>query len=301
MKITHGLGALAALVLVTGCGDGELILEGKRLPLRSDLNAPADATEESADPLAPKAVTAAPISLPAAQSNGEWTHRAGNASHTAGHVALGAAPARIWSVNIGQGDDRKHRISADPIIAAGRVFTLDSRSTVTATGTNGERLWQVDLTPSADKSDDASGGGLAYGEGRVYVTTGFGELVALDPQTGAVAWRQRFDAAVGGAPAVADGRVYVVARDASAWAVSASTGKVEWVLPGTPSVSGVMGVSAPAVDARQVVFPFASGQMVAVAKDSGVGLWGAYVAGQRLGRSYASVTDLTGDPVIAGG
>ncbi|KAB2883595.1 MAG: PQQ-binding-like beta-propeller repeat protein, partial [Albidovulum sp.] len=124
---------------------------------------------------------------------------------------------------------------------------------------------------------------------------------ALDPATGGVAWRQRLDAAVGGAPAVSDGRVYVVARDASAWAVRASDGKVEWTLPGTPSTAGVMGVAAPAVDARQVIFPFSSGQMVAVAKDSGTGLWGAQVAGQRRGRAYAAYSDLTGDPVIAGG
>ncbi len=61
-----------------------------------------------------------------------------------------------------------------------------------------------------------------------------------------------------------------------------------------------MGAAAPAVDARQVIFPFSSGQMVAVAKDSGTGLWGAQVAGQRQGRAYAAYSDLTGDPVIAG-
>ncbi|WP_347313062.1 PQQ-binding-like beta-propeller repeat protein [Defluviimonas sp. SAOS-178_SWC] len=296
MRFSHGIGTLAALALLASCGEGELILDGPRQDVR---NAVIGAEEVAS--LAPAPVISAPISLGAATVNGDWTHRAGNAAHSPGHVALGAALSPVWAAPIGAGDGRKNRITADPVVAGGRIYTLDANATVTATGTNGATLWQANLTPSADREGDASGGGLAFGEGRVFATTGFGELVALDPASGAVAWRQRFDAAVGGAPAVSDGRVYVVARDASAWAVRASDGKVEWVLPGTPSTSGVMGVSAPAVDARQVIFPFASGQMVAVAKDTGLGLWGAYVAGQRRGRAYASVSDLTGDPVIADG
>lgn len=290
VKIFQPIGALAILAFIAGCTDGELILDGER----QDVRGASIATDTAG-------AQATPIALPGAVTNADWTHRAGNAGHRAGHVALAASLTPVWAAPIGAGDGRKNRISADPVVAGGRIFTMDAEATVTATGTNGAAIWQVDLTPSSDRAGDASGGGLAFGEGRVFATTGFGELVALDPASGAVVWRQRFDAAVGGAPAVSDGRVYVVARDASAWAVRASDGKVEFVLPGTPSTSGVMGVAAPAVDARQVVFPFSSGQLISVAKDSGIGLWGAYVAGQRRGRAYASLADLTGDPVIADG
>ncbi|MEZ5746786.1 MAG: PQQ-binding-like beta-propeller repeat protein [Paracoccaceae bacterium] len=300
MKISRGVFILAALAALAGCSKGELVLEGDRQDLRSAVIGAGGEAEPGAS-LAPKPGEAKPISLPAAQSNADWTHRGGSPAHAIGNVALAAPLTQIWAAPIGRGDDRKHRITADPVVAGARIFTLDSRATVTATGADGATLWQTDLTPAADRDDDASGGGLAFGAGLVFATTGFGELVALDPASGTVAWRQKFDAPVGGAPTVADGRVYVVARDASAWAVTARNGKVEWQLPGTPSVSGVIGVSSPAVDSRQVVFPFASGQLVAVAKDSGVGLWQAYVAGKRLGRAYATISDLTGDPVISGG
>ncbi len=297
MRLSQGFGALAALAVIAGCTDREPVLEG----VRQDPRTAVIGTEPEPGALAPKPVLAQSIALPAAQANADWTARAGNSAHHIAHVALPGPLSPLWTASIGAGEGRKNRIAADPVVAGGRIFTLDANATVTATGTNGATLWQADLTPAADRAGEASGGGIAFGEGRVFVTTGFGELVALDPATGGVAWRQRLDAAVGGAPAVSDGRVYVVARDASAWALKASDGKVEWTLPGTPSAAGVMGAAAPAVDARQVIFPFSSGQMVAVAKDSGTGLWGAQVAGQRQGRAYAAYSDLTGDPVIAGG
>lgn len=297
MRHFPGFAALAALAIVAGCTEREVVLEG----IRQDPRAAVIGTEPEPDTLAPKPVVAAPIALPGAQGNADWTARAGNAAHHIAHAALPGPLAPLWAAPIGAGSGRKARITADPVVAGGRVFTLDANATVTATGTNGATLWQANLTPAADRSGDASGGGIAFGEGRVFVTTGFGELLALDPASGGVAWRQRLGSAVGGAPAVSDGRVYVVARDASAWAVSAADGKVEWTMPGTPATAGVMGVSAPAVDARQVIFPFASGQMLAVARDSGTPLWGAHVAGERSGRAYAAYSDLTGDPVIADG
>ena len=122
-------------------------------------------------------------------------------------------------------------------------------------------------------------------DGRVFVTTGFGELLALDAATGSIAWRQAFDAAIGGAPAVAGGIVYVVARDSSAWAVRASNGRVEWQAQGTPAPAGVTGVSAPAITDKLVLFPFPSGELVGISRDEGTRVWGAKVGGARAGRA----------------
>lgn len=310
-------GLLAAILALGACAEKETILAGQRLNVRTplDSSAPADVPADAAAPdaTAPDAVVPlasedqtagvkpVPLRLPGVVSNADWTHRAGSPAHRAGNVAFAGAGTQLWAASIGRGDSRRTRIYADPVVAGGRVFTLDADAAVTASGSNGGALWRTDLTPGADHAGDASGGGLAYEGGRVYATTGFGELVALDAASGAVVWRQKFDIAVGGAPTVADGMVFVAARDATAWAVRASDGKVQWQLPGTPARSGVMGVSAPAVSGGTVVFPFASGEMIAVDIKTGTQLWSATVAGTRLGRAYASVSDLTGDPVIADG
>ena len=292
-SVSAGLWALAVVGLLAACQPKEEILQGERL----DLRAPLDGT---AAPAVATNATAA-IRLPAQVTNSEWTHRNGTAQHRITHPALGTSLAPLWTASIGQAEGRRHRITADPVVAGGRVFALDSRSTVSGFATNGTALWTRDLTPAGDNADDASGGGLAYGGGRVFVTTGFGKLAALDPATGAVIWIQQFDAPVTGAPTVEGDLVYVVAQNSTAWAVETGTGRVRWQSTGTPTIAGgLVGGPGPALTDRLVILPFPSGEVKAALKSSGLDIWTDYVAGQRLGRAYAALPDITGDPVIVG-
>lgn len=295
MTISRTMGLVALAALLAGCTKGEPILQGERLsPREAELALAAEGEALTAEPVA------VAIALPAQTASGEWTHVGGNPAHLAPNAAYSGALTRVWTANIGQGDSRKNRISADPVVSGGRVFTLDADATVTATGTNGGTLWQADLTPASDRAGDASGGGLAAGEGLLFVTTGFSELVALDPASGSVAWRQKFDTPVAGAPSVAGGRVFAVTRDGAAWALGARDGKIAWQVPSVQGRAGVAGGSAPAVSADTVVFPFGTGQLLAVDIAAGTPKWSGFAAGKRLGRAYAAYSDLTGEPVIAG-
>ena len=216
------------------------------------------------------------------------------------NAAFTDAPRIAWSASIGQGNDRKHRISADPVAAKGRVFTLDSQAAVTAIAQSGAVLWQRDLAPASD-AGNASGGGLAVAGGVLYAATGFGDLYALDAETGDVIWRQRLDAPVAGAPMVAGKLIYLVTRNSRAWAINTADGRVKWQLENTPSATGVTGAAAPALGGGYVIFPFSSARLAAAFPRGGMQVWEASVAGERLGKAYAQINDVTGDPVIHGG
>jgi outer membrane protein assembly factor BamB len=291
----------AVLAILGACGDREVVLQGERFPVRADLAASVPVEGEPA-PTAP----AVPEnqSLPVAlgpQTGGDWTHRAGNARHLMPHAALSATPALAWTARIGTGSSRKNRIGAAPVVADGRIFAIDAGTLLTATATNGGALWTADLTAAFDAGAGLSAGGLAAADGKVFATTGYGELVALDAASGAVLWRQRVDAPISGAPAT-DGRaVYVSGRDGSAWAVDATDGKVIWQVVGTPGKAAYIGTAAPTVGDRAVIFPSAGGDLMAVLKiGGGTKIWQASLAGKRLGRAYALTSDVTADAVISG-
>ena len=281
--------SVAMLALLAACGDQEVLLPGERLDI-AGLPDTGEVVNRSI-----------PVALPPASLNAEWTHVGGSVRHQLPHPALGRSLSRQWTAQIGQGADRRHRITADPVVAGGRVFTMDSRATVAAHSTGGAALWSRDLTPPSENANDASGGGLAASGGRLYVTTGFGTLTALDAATGAVAWTQDLDAAATGAPTVADGVVYLVSRDDVGWAIEASTGRVLWQILGATSPSGVAGGPSPAISDGQVIFPFSSGQMIAAVRSTGTQSWTGSVAGQRTGRAFSRYSDLSGEPVVVGG
>lgn len=291
------LGTAILAVLASCAKKDDPILQGEREGIREVLTAPADAA--SITEAAP-ATGIPPLSLPPTRANTNWTQAIGTPATRTAHPALGNSLQMIWSVPIGEGDGKRARISADPVVADGRVFTLDAHARVTAVSTNGQVLWTQDLVPPNDSASDGSGGGLAYGNGKLFVSSGFGLLTALDAKTGAQIWQQSLQATGSGSPAVAGNLVYLVAGDDVAWAIDTETGRIRWQLAATPDINNVFGAPSPAVSDKYVVFGFGSGELQGALRKGGLRLWDSQIAGQRHGYSAGGIDDITGDPVIEG-
>ena len=100
----------------------------------------ATESDVSVDP----ATAALPMSLPAPVVNPAWSQSGGNASKAMGHVALGASIAQAWEASIGQGTSLSARLAAAPIVADGRVYTIDTLATVRAfDAQTGAPLWRT--------------------------------------------------------------------------------------------------------------------------------------------------------------
>ena len=281
--------ALACAGLLAACGEQDVILPGERLDIRGEaLSADAFVNE------------ARPISLAAMSANADWTHRNGGPTHQITNPQLGSALAPLFATDIGAGNSRRFRITADPVVLAGRIFTLDAKSQVVATSTAGETLWSQSVTPSSDNASDASGGGLAAGPNVVLATTGFGEVVALDPATGGEIWRQDLDAPGTSAPTIQGDLAYVVARDGRAWALELGNGRIRWTLSSTPPVSNFSGGAGAAVTGDFAIFPFPTGEVLAAFPEGGLRRWSTVVTGQRPGQAASTISDIAGDPVIDG-
>lgn len=273
------------VALTASCGERDIILPGARVDIRA-----AEAFVNQAGP----------VNFGAATNNADWTHRNGGPDHQISNPNLGGNLTPLFAVNIGAGDSNRARITAEPVIAGGVIYTIDALARVTATATSGASLWSVDLTPRRDNAADGSGGGVSVAGGKVYVTTGFGALTALDAATGREIWTQDLDAPGTSAPTVRGDLVYVVARNSAAWALDVNSGRIEWQLNGTPSIANFGGGAGVAVNSDIAVIPFPSGEVIAVFPQGGLRRWSTVVSGDRLGRASASINDIAGDPVIAG-
>lgn len=282
-------GALA--LFLTACDEPEVILPGVREDIR-----PADESTQSG----PVENQSRSISLGGQTANAEWTQSFGTPTYRVSHAALGSTVQRIWSTSIGQGDSRRQRITASPVVGGGLIYTLDSAAQVSGVTPSGGVAWSIDLTPTSDKQEDATGGGLAYHNGVLYVSSGFGLLTALDATSGQIRWQQELEATGSGNPTVRDGLIYLVAGDDTGWAVRTDDGRIAWQLSGVPSVGNVLGAPAPALTSDLAIFAFGSGDLTATFRKGGLRRWNASVSGQRTGRAAALISDVTGAPVVSG-
>ena len=285
---------LCATLVASGCSDREPILPGVRENANSVFEDVAKDrrvfTNSSLSFAAPRQV-----------SNASWSQGHETEKSRTTHPALAAAPKLIWSSNIGTGDLRRTRITADPVAANGVIYTLDSMSVLTATSSNGATLWSKDLTPFGEASGDADGGGLAIGDNTLFVTTGYGSLFAFDLATGAEKWEQSLLGAGNTRPTYYSDLVYVVSNDTTSWAIEADTGRVRWQTDGLGDSNNLSGSTGPAVSSKYVLFSYGSGEVQAAYRQGGLVTWSTSLAGGSSARAVSAVDDITGAPVIVNG
>ncbi|MDQ2093307.1 PQQ-like beta-propeller repeat protein [Rhodalgimonas zhirmunskyi] len=291
-----GIG-LAGLLVLSACSEPEVILPGKREDPRAILTDVEMAAPIDAEVAENRAL---PIRLPGISRNANWTQPTGTPATRTENAAYSGAMQLAWAAPIGAGDSRRNRITADPVVAGGRVFTLDAQARVTATALNGETAWARDLLPARDGAHDATGGGLAVAGNVLYVTSGFGLLTALNAATGAEIWQQKLEQTGTGAPTVYKGVVYLTSGDSTAWAVDAEDGRILWQLDSISSRNNVLGAPAPALNDQVAIFAFGSSELQAAFRGGGLRIWDAAIPGKRPGLSRTRVTDITGAPVISG-
>ncbi|MEJ2002678.1 MAG: PQQ-binding-like beta-propeller repeat protein [Maritimibacter sp.] len=306
-KAMRKLALVSVLALsVAGCAKEE-ILDGLREDIRSsdydvnDPNAVAAATEAAAQLDAPFENQSRPTNLGPVVTQASWPLRGANAAHNLPNATLSSSPSVIWSARAGEGNSKRNRITAEPVSDGANVFVMDSHTTVSAIGMGGAAGWSVDISAEGETAGRGIGGGLALGDGKLFATSTYGELVALDPSTGDVLWRQRFNASVSGAPTVVGQQVFVVTDNSEAYAINTNTGRIDWQLTGLASQYGVAAVAAPAVSGNTVLMPLSNGSLLGVDSRSGTVKFVSRMLGGRRGSGHAALQDFTGEPVVVGG
>jgi outer membrane protein assembly factor BamB len=267
-------------VSVAGCGGSSLnslsstfknpfakkeeILPGERVAVITDPNMVA------IDP----AEAGRPVQLPQAQTNASWAQPGGTPSNNLGHLALSEEVRKVWSADAGTGSSSSGRLSAVPLVADGKVFTLDAGGTVSAfSSASGGRLWTANVTPGNEKRKEGFGGGLAMDGGHLYAATGYGTVVSIDPGNGSILWTKRVGKPIRSSPTASGGKIYFVSTDNILYALSDADGQQLWTARGLPQPASLLSNVSPAVSGSVVIASFPAGDVAAFDVGSGKATW----------------------------
>jgi outer membrane protein assembly factor BamB len=284
MALPLGLGGCS--VLDNWFGDSKTPLEGKReavLAVRRGLEI---------DP-AERRTVAVPAPTPVA----EWPMSGGTPTHVVGNVAItGLQPA--WRSGVGAGGGYRAKLTAQPVVAGGVVYTMDSDGQVSAFDlAGGGRQWRTDTQGEKDRSTNL-GGGVAVAGNMVFATTGRAEALALEAATGRIVWRKGIDSPARSGPTLVNGRLFFTTLDDRVLALNGADGERVWSYQGVTTNTTVLTGAAPAVSDGFVVAGFGSGELVSVRVDSGVLAWSDSLASAGGRASKLDLSAIRALPVI---
>ncbi len=288
--------ALIAVSLVSGCS---LIGKGKKAtPTVGDrVSVLVNELDISVD----DETAAMPMVLPEAVANADWAQSGGNASKSMGQVALGTALGQAWTASIGTGTGKAARLGGGPVVAGGKLFTIDTTSTVRAfNAATGQPLWSVQFGTEKGNSASLFGGGVASDRARVYATNGLGHVAALDAATGAVVWTVQPAGPLRGAPTIDGDTLYVMSQDNQVFSLKAADGKTNWSNAASLEIAGVFGTGSPASARGTVVAGFSSGELNAYRYENGRMVWQDALSRTTISTGVAALSDIDADPVIEG-
>ena len=148
----------------------------------------------------------------------------GNAAKSMGHVALGDAPRQAWSVSIGDGSSAAAGSSSEPVVADGRVYTIDTRAAVRAFNVAERR---GDLGAPGPRREQPARDPVRR---RRHLSTMAASMRPTAPATSprstprpaTQVWMVKPGGPLRGAPTVANDNVYVVSQDNQLYALNAA-------------------------------------------------------------------------------
>ena len=287
--------ALALMVGLSGCG----ILKGKGKPATPTVgNRVAILSRVDTSAKVDPALESLAVVLPPATENADWAQAGGTANKSYGNLALAAAPSRIWTAKI-TGSTPKQRLAAAPVIGGGTMFVMDTAGMMHAfDAKTGVERWQKNFLIKGDGASSIYGGGASVADDRVYVTTGLGEVAALNTANGEQLWKVKPAGPLRGSPTIAFGSVFVMTQANQIIALNAADGTQVWNAAASVGQTGVFGVAAPAAGQGTIIAGYSTGELIAYRYENGRELWTDALARTSLSTSVGVLTDIDADPII---
>jgi outer membrane protein assembly factor BamB len=258
------------------------------------------------------------VVLPPPYRNAEWPQPGGYASNAMYHLEASGPLQVVWQQDAGKGSDNDSQLTAAPVVADGRVFVLDSAAHVFAfDAKSGRALWGKTLAPKGgsatflntatfglfgkDTSVDPTkgfGGGVAYDDGKIFVSTGFGNVTAMNASNGKELWKSELGAPIVNAPTANGGRVFVSSVDNHFFALAEVDGRQLWDHQGITVSAGILNSTSAAVAGDVTVVPYSSGELFALRTTSGRMAWTDTLTKSGTITALSELDDIAGRPVI---
>lgn len=318
MKLSRSYGLVAGLIaasalVLSGCSTMSKLRPGGKAPKASkgqNIDAQLKATEGQRIPLlaldqqlnVSDALKGQSFYLPPAQPLADCPLPGCTPAQSVENVAAATQFRVAWRRSIGRGSNRTEQVTAPPVLAEGRVFTMDGNAGVVASDARtGAKVWSANLAVKSRRDPREYGGGLAYADGKLFVSSGYRFVAAVDAKTGQTLWKTMAKLPFHTAPTVSGGRVIVTSINDDIETFDVATGAPGWTYQALIEPATILSATSPAVVDGTVIASFSSGELTAVQAANGNQIWSGSLT--RISRTSAlsEIRDIAGRPIVSKG
>ncbi len=165
-------------------------------------------------------------------------------------------------------------ISARPIIIEDKIIVLCADGSVRAFNSNyNTTIWTMNIQSKKSKNK-AFGGGIAYSDGKLYVTNGSQMLEILNPDNGRRIMSKKFPDIIIAPPVIHNNLILLLTLGNQLFAVNKDNGAIIWDHAGTPETLTYGNIPTPTIDSMGRIFvTYSSGQIFLLNPENGSVLW----------------------------
>ena len=199
----------------------------------------------------------------------------------------------LWSVSIGDGVQQQF-LKLYPLMLKDSLVVADRSGRVSRVDmSTGKILWQTDL-------DTILSAGVGGNEGRLFVASRDGQLMALDGQ-GKLLWKQDISSEVLAPPALSGNTVLVRSVDGMITALDARTGKISWLYERNVPALSLRGNSPMIVSQNAVYIGLDNGRLLVLDVENGRSLLDVAIATPEGRSELERMVDLDGQAKLVDG
>ena len=294
-KVTGLFCCLLAFAEICGCSSKKVLPQGQRISVL----APASTVKPDV------ANSNVQIKVPPMQDNSSWVQTDYNEVHVTPNLRVSPKFEKQWDMSFGEGASKREVLMSTPLVVDGKVYTLDVNGLLSAFSLkNGESLWYTELKPQNKYARDnaLNGIAIAYNDGIIFATTGYGDVFAVSAKKGDVVWVKSLNYPIRIAPLVAQGKVFVQSVDNKFFALDEKNGEILWkydiMLENTTLVGG--SVPAYSKDLDMIIAGFSSGELQTFNASLGSPLWSDVLISNRQAYSSTFLNTIKASPIVEG-
>lgn len=237
------------------------------------------------------------ITIPTALQNDSWFGQNSDNNPAVENFSFPSRITKIRSVWSGFWPKENSVVFA-PAIAKDVIYLLDNKGNLSARNLADKKLiWKKKIIKGKDSKNFTSGK-ISYKDEKIYASTGYDLVVAIDARNGEIIWSKNIGAITISTPIADQTQLFITTNDNKTYALNSATGEINWVHSGILRNTGILGAANPVFYKNYVIVAYSSGEIYTINKKTGEVGWSYDLNVSKAINSDFILNDIDSTPLV---